>query len=683
TTLSIHSDDADEPLVEVELRGEGVEPPVIAVTPPSLYRELLTNQTFTQVLVIGNVTGKSDLTWTLSLQPAPGWLGVTPTSGTIPAGASSNVNVGFDATAMYGGTYDASIIVASNDPVTPGVVVPVRLHVTGVPDITVTPASLGYGSLFIGAVASRTLSVTNNGTDSLVVSSIASDEAAYTAVPATFALAPFGARDVVVSFAPTAPGALPGQLSIASNDPDEGTVTVLLTGTGVVPPVIAVTPRALADTLTIGETSAHTIRVSNSGASNLEIDVVLIDTAPNARVSTARSSSGATANTLPTGIGKGETDTRSYPDMGQHSGGPDPFGYHWRDSNDPGGPVFNWIDASSGVSLFLADDDFLSNIPLGFTFRYYGEQYTAIGVGSNGWLSFNGASTWFPSNVPARDVEAGAIAPYARDLFPPGAAYVRFKTFGVAPHRQFVVEYNQVPDYHGTGPKTFEVIFTETANSIRFQYLQAPNPPIGFGIESPDQTMGMGNTGTGSLFISPLLVTDRYAIEFSGAPEWLAVGPSPATIRPGESLDLAATIDAGLLEAGDHAAIISIHSNDPLNPVVDVAVSLHVIAPAMLSAVASIDLPTRFALSPNYPNPFNPATRIAYDLPRAVQVSLRVYDVGGRQVAELVRGTQPAGRYEIGWDGRNASREPVASGVYFYRLIAGEFVQTRKMVLLK
>ncbi|MCH7549318.1 MAG: T9SS type A sorting domain-containing protein, partial [Candidatus Krumholzibacteriota bacterium] len=94
-------------------------------------------------------------------------------------------------------------------------------------------------------------------------------------------------------------------------------------------------------------------------------------------------------------------------------------------------------------------------------------------------------------------------------------------------------------------------------------------------------------------------------------------------------------------------------------------------------------LPTRTVLRPNYPNPFNPSTVIRYDLAVASQVELRIYDVTGALVKVLESARRPAGRYEVVWGGRNERGRSVASGVYFYRLKAGQFTQTRKMILLK
>jgi hypothetical protein len=88
--------------------------------------------------------------------------------------------------------------------------------------------------------------------------------------------------------------------------------------------------------------------------------------------------------------------------------------------------------------------------------------------------------------------------------------------------------------------------------------------------------------------------------------------------------------------------------------------------------------PKQYALLQNYPNPFNPTTTISYQLPVASQVSLKVFDVLGREVMTLVNGRQDAGAYNF-----NFNASDLSSGVYFYRLQSGNFVQTKKMMLVK
>lgn len=100
----------------------------------------------------------------------------------------------------------------------------------------------------------------------------------------------------------------------------------------------------------------------------------------------------------------------------------------------------------------------------------------------------------------------------------------------------------------------------------------------------------------------------------------------------------------------------------------------------LVSRVVTVVSPPPFGYSllQNYPNPFNPATTIRFQLPRDSQVTLKVYDVLGREVATLVNGVESAGRYRLVLD---ASRLP--SGVYFYRLQAGKFTETRKLMVLR
>jgi len=92
--------------------------------------------------------------------------------------------------------------------------------------------------------------------------------------------------------------------------------------------------------------------------------------------------------------------------------------------------------------------------------------------------------------------------------------------------------------------------------------------------------------------------------------------------------------------------------------------------------------PQEFTLSQNYPNPFNPSTRIQYSLEKAAQVSLKVYNLLGLEVATLVNGRQEAGSYNVSFSANNGSLN-LSSGVYFYRLEAGSFVSIKKLTLLK
>ena len=94
--------------------------------------------------------------------------------------------------------------------------------------------------------------------------------------------------------------------------------------------------------------------------------------------------------------------------------------------------------------------------------------------------------------------------------------------------------------------------------------------------------------------------------------------------------------------------------------------------------IISSDLPTEFGLGQNYPNPFNPSTIIGFSVPTGSFISLKVYDLLGKEVSILVSKFLTPGMYEINFEAGN-----LASGVYFYQLNTGEFVQTKKLLLQK
>ena len=94
-------------------------------------------------------------------------------------------------------------------------------------------------------------------------------------------------------------------------------------------------------------------------------------------------------------------------------------------------------------------------------------------------------------------------------------------------------------------------------------------------------------------------------------------------------------------------------------------------------------VPMTYNLHNAYPNPFNPVTTLRYDLPEDGFVNITIYDMMGRQVRTLVNQTQDAGYRSVIWNATNDFGKPVSAGVYLYQIRAGEFVQTKKMVLLK
>lgn len=122
--------------------------------------------------------------------------------------------------------------------------------------------------------------------------------------------------------------------------------------------------------------------------------------------------------------------------------------------------------------------------------------------------------------------------------------------------------------------------------------------------------------------------------------------------------------------------------------IADYEVEVNLLPPVGITQGEDGTAPREYALHQNYPNPFNPETAISYQLsPKGQaavsQVKLAIYNLLGQKVRTLVNTRQPAGRYEVNWDGRDENGAEVSGGIYFYRLSAGDFQQARKMVLLR
>ncbi|MEP0829020.1 MAG: T9SS type A sorting domain-containing protein [bacterium] len=139
-----------------------------------------------------------------------------------------------------------------------------------------------------------------------------------------------------------------------------------------------------------------------------------------------------------------------------------------------------------------------------------------------------------------------------------------------------------------------------------------------------------------------------------------------------------ATIDAGerkIIEVIGDIEIVSVLGADENSN----GVSFEIVNQATKEEL----LPKVYSLEQNRPNPFNPATTIEFSLPRASDVSLEVYNIAGQKIATLVNTRLEAGNHTVNWDSKSTSGEPLASGIYLYRLKADTFVETKKMVLLK
>ena len=576
------------------------------------------------------------------------WLSFSAETGTVSAGSQEDIDVTIDATGMFGGEYFSEISLLSNDPSTPEIISRVRLSVTGVPDIHILETSVEFGEVFVDYASEYALQIENRGTDSLHITSIVCDNPLFQISPESVTIPHSTSAMITISLTTPASGEYTGNLTVYSDDQDQGMLSLPIYAQALMAPVLTLDQTSLVHNLVGNADIRDTILLSNTGGSDLEY-VISIEELGEAR----------------------------------ESGGPDEFGYQWKDSHEPDGPEFEWIDATGGETINLYDDDYVEGVPLGFEFEYYGMIYEFVNIMSNGWLSFTSQDHWYPDIIPFYDEFSygGAIAPFGGDLYPPeGQVYVLRR--GSAPDRELIVEFNHV-SWCCSGPPymTFQVILYERNNRIRFQYQDLEGQhPVSVGISNTDNSIGLGNGGTNETYIDPWMISASYALEFSGGIDWVTVEPPSGIISAGNTGILDVHIDATSLDNGSYEAQLSIQSNDPAFPRVTVPVLVYLQGVGI--GVEPL-IPEIYTLEQNYPNPFNPLTTIRYGLPETSAVLMAIYDVKGREVLRYEVEAQPAGWFTFDWDGSSSHGEALSTGVYLCRLQAGEYQKTIKMILMR
>jgi subtilisin family serine protease len=202
------------------------------------------------------------------------WLSADPVSGIVPPGGSTSIAVTFDATGLIGGDYDAFILIDSNDPVTPQESVAAQLLVTSAPDIHLPEEEIDFGPRLVGTASDAVLTIENLGDLPLSISGLSVAGTSFSAASASFDLAPGESRELIVTFTPDTVGPLAGTLSLFSNDPDEGVITVALQGVGALPPSMTVSPASLTASLHTGQTSILPLNIANMGGSDLNWSIL-------------------------------------------------------------------------------------------------------------------------------------------------------------------------------------------------------------------------------------------------------------------------------------------------------------------------------------------------------------------------------------------------------------------------
>ncbi len=515
----------------------------------------------------------------IEFRPPAVWLSVNPDTGVIPPGGSLDLDVLFDANGMIGGDYAANIDLMTNDPAHAQIRVPVSMHLTGIPDIDSVPSSLTYPMTYVGFSRTDSVAIRNVGTDVLHITGVeVTGDFSQSGLAPPVDLPVGASLTVTVTFTPTTDGTRSGELRITSDDPDEAPFTVPLDGYALFPPEIHVQPPEIRTALPPAGSRTKTETVCNTGRSDLEWTAAT-------DILSAPAGEAPIHGTLD--LGKEDEDPR--PGI-LGSGGPDVYGYRWKDSDEPGGPLFDWVDISGiGTQIPVSatgycDDCNVGPFPMSFPFNFYGNTYTSFRVNTNGWVSFTSTVATGSASYSNQPLPTGGttypenlLAVFWDDLVHRGEP-------GSHPRRSAIY-------YHDDGTRLIIQyqhmyrIGNTTTDDINFQIILYPSGKIVYQYETmvvsdPDsQTIGIQNATRDdglTVVFNDMYIHDNLAIEFSRFPQWVALSPTAGTVPAGGCQDVTVTLDAAGLEDGIHEAQIRFSSNDPYTPLVVVPVTLNV-----------------------------------------------------------------------------------------------------------
>ncbi|GJQ64652.1 MAG: hypothetical protein SCALA702_37050 [Melioribacteraceae bacterium] len=348
-------------------------------------------------------------------------------------------------------------------------------------------------------------------------------------------------------------------------------------GTTLSAPDMAVTPAEINVELNPGASTTENINIANNSgsASTLDYDVVFANnTFPeNAKVKAKL----VPAKSAIESFGTKDDPANIHGYSIEGAGGPDLFGYEWIDSDEANGPEYEWVDISgtgtavtnwTATGTFNAMDEGVSEaMPIGFNFKFYGEEYSEAFASTNGFITFGTISgnTYTNDEIPNSDNPNTIISALWDDLDGGNGGTVYYENMG----NKFVIQYDNWGEYFGSGTFTYQVVLYSSGKiMIYYNSMSGDLTSSTVGIENAS-----GNDGLQIAYNSAYIGAGK-AVMISAEPEWLVSGNMGGRIYNGNNVDLELTFVTDELPEGFYSMDVIISSNDPDNASVTVPVTM-------------------------------------------------------------------------------------------------------------
>jgi len=604
--------------------------PNFSVTPTSLdYSNLSVGSVHTDSVTVTN-TGSVPLNITSVASDNPEFT-VLPISALIPASSSANFYVTFSP--ISAGLKTRNIVFHHNGST---IMDTVTVSGTGLaPIFSVSPASLDFNNLFVGSIYQDTVTVTNTGNQTLNLTSVTSDNSEFTVSPSSGTIQATESEDFYITFSPTSTGFKTGNI-VFSHDAQSVTDTVKVQGTGIAPG-FSVTPTELNfGDLFINTIKIDTVTVSNNGLAVLNISSI---TSNNSAFIIS-----PTSGTIPVSESRKFAVTFSPTSIGLKLG-----------------EIIFMHDAQSSPDTITVSGNGIDYITIGAArLRPNGDTVTIQGIITRALGAF----------TRIQDATGGLSVRQASGSFYDSLASGGIRPGDLVKMKGILSEYASLKQFNQADIRSFERISRDNP---------LPTPQL---VTLSEIALHGEQYESELITIVDMSINPAGDVNFAAAKTYQISDTSDLTnavaLRTPNATD--SDVDGTSIPTGPFTftgVLGQFSFSDPATgyqilPVLVTDINLQV------EVRESDPLPTVFALKGNYPNPFNPSTTINYQLPTQSHVTLKVFDVIGREVATLVNGVE-----EPGYKSVNFTASGLASGIYYYRLSAGNFVQTMKLVLMK
>ncbi|HUU27214.1 MAG TPA: DUF1573 domain-containing protein, partial [archaeon] len=597
----------------------------------------------------------------------------SPSSVTIPAAQGQIITITYSPTTK--GNASATITISSNDSDESSL----TLSVNGkgvAPEITLSSTAISIGAVSVGSKNSGGFSIKNDGTAELFVSSIISNNVMFTVSHSSVTILPGQNQNITVTFSPTNAGEKTATVTLVCNDSDEKTLTVTVAAIGTAPEISLSNNSVNIGYVAIGSVGVGSFTIVNEGNEQLVVSSV--------------SSDNAVFNPSPTAAAIAPNDSQAV----MLSFAPSAFG------------------EQSGTITILSNDSDEDSLSV-----------SVRGIGGTIEFSCGSDTVYRDSSVSVPISINNSIAAISGGQFvitPSHTNYVTFKEAGTTSRTSgWTVSHNAsgngelIVFYSGSGgsispgrgeiltltyeisadaPTGTEITLTLSEAKISDENQQSINVTLVHGSLTLGGCPLAGDvTIDGVVDIFDILTMVRFIL---GQRTFTSLQSECADINADGEIDIFDVLSCLNKVIGKDVQLAAYRNSDPSQ--IDIQ-QLKADLSALGADQSLIEdilkllpqhshvLPKAFSLSQNTPNPFNPSTTINYSVPEgaSVIVILKVYDIRGRLIRTLADGSREPGTHTAFWDGTDESGQQASSGIYIYRLRAGDFVQTRKMVLLK